>query len=134
MICGRLFFMFCMINDCIDICPVHSALELSSKVNASSMDLWAISLRPLKFDKNQRQKVTVHWQVKFSNWQLCIPKRIHVCMACLPYMSLIFFGTKCKFKKYIPGTCLSSILGVEPSKTRSFPIKTMVIWILGRYI
>ncbi len=28
---------------------------------------------------------------------------------------------------YIPGTCLSSILVVEPSKTRSFPIKTRVI-------
>ena len=29
----------------------------------------------------------------------------------------------------IPGTCLSSILVVEPSKTRSFPIKTRVIWV-----
>ena len=28
---------------------------------------------------------------------------------------------------YIPGTCLSSILGLQPSKTRSFPIKTRVI-------
>ena len=28
---------------------------------------------------------------------------------------------------YIPGTCLSSILVVEPSKTRSFLIKTKVI-------
>ena len=35
---------------------------------------------------------------------------------------------------YIPGTCLSSILVVEPSKTRSFPIKTRVIWVPGIYI
>ena len=32
---------------------------------------------------------------------------------------------------YIPGTCLSSILVVEPFKTRSFPIKTRVIWVPG---
>ena len=32
---------------------------------------------------------------------------------------------------YIPGTCLASILVVEPSKTRSFPIKTRVIWVGG---
>ena len=35
----------------------------------------------------------------------------------------------------IPGTCLEpSILVVEPSKTRSFPIKTRVIWVPGIYI
>ena len=34
---------------------------------------------------------------------------------------------------YIPGTCLSSILVVEPFKTRSFPIKTRVIWVPGLY-
>ena len=34
---------------------------------------------------------------------------------------------------YIPRTCLSSILVVEPSKTRSFPIKTRVIWVLGLF-
>ena len=33
----------------------------------------------------------------------------------------------------LPGTCLSSILGVEPFKTRSFPIKTRVIRVLGSY-
>ena len=31
----------------------------------------------------------------------------------------------------LPGTCLSSILGLQPSKTRSFPIKTRVIWVPG---
>ena len=31
----------------------------------------------------------------------------------------------------IPGTCLSSILVVEPFKTRSLPIKTRVIWVPG---
>ncbi len=31
----------------------------------------------------------------------------------------------------VPGTCLSSILVVEPSKTRSLPVKTGVIWIPG---
>ena len=31
----------------------------------------------------------------------------------------------------IPGTCLSSILVVEPFKTGSFPIKTRVIWVPG---
>ena len=35
---------------------------------------------------------------------------------------------------YIPGTCLSSILGFEPSKTRSFPIKTGVIWVPCAYM
>ena len=32
---------------------------------------------------------------------------------------------------HIPGTCLFSILGVGPSKTRSFPVKTKVIWVPG---
>ena len=35
---------------------------------------------------------------------------------------------------HIPGTCLSSILGVEPSKTRPFSSKTRVIWVLGIYM
>ena len=35
---------------------------------------------------------------------------------------------------YIPGTCLSPVLGVQPSKTRSCPIKTGVIWVPGIYI
>ena len=35
---------------------------------------------------------------------------------------------------YIPGTCLSSILGFEPSKRRPFPFKTRVIWVPGYYI
>ena len=36
---------------------------------------------------------------------------------------------------FMPGTCLEpSILVVEPSKTRSFPIKTRVIWVPGIYI
>ena len=35
---------------------------------------------------------------------------------------------------YVPGTPLSSIFVVEPSKTRSFPIKTKVIWVPGTYI
>ena len=34
---------------------------------------------------------------------------------------------------YIPGTCLSSILGFEPSKRRPFPFKTRVIWVPGIY-
>ena len=34
---------------------------------------------------------------------------------------------------YIPGTCLSSILRLKPSKTRSFPTKTRVIWVPGIY-
>ena len=37
---------------------------------------------------------------------------------------------KCR-KIYVPGTCLSSILVVEPFKTRSFLIKTRVIWVPG---
>jgi len=32
----------------------------------------------------------------------------------------------------IPRTCLSSILGLEPSKRRPFPIKIRVIWVPGR--
>ena len=35
---------------------------------------------------------------------------------------------------YTPGTCLSSILGFEPSKRRPFPFKTRVIWVPGIYI
>ena len=35
---------------------------------------------------------------------------------------------------YIPGTYLSSIFGLQPSKTRPFPIKTRVIWVPGIYI
>ena len=34
---------------------------------------------------------------------------------------------------YLPGTCLSSILGFEPSKRRPFPFKTTVIWVPGIY-
>ena len=34
----------------------------------------------------------------------------------------------------IPGTCLSSIFGFEPSKRRPFPFKTRVIWVPGMYI
>ena len=34
---------------------------------------------------------------------------------------------------YIPGACLSSILVQHPSKTRTFPIKARVIWVLGTY-
>ena len=33
-----------------------------------------------------------------------------------------------------PGTCLSSILVVEPSKTRSCPIKTSVVWVPGSWM
>ena len=32
---------------------------------------------------------------------------------------------------YIPGTSLSTILGVEPSKTRPFSSKTRVIWVVA---
>ena len=32
---------------------------------------------------------------------------------------------------YIPGTCLSSIFGFEPSKRGPFPFKTRVIWVPG---
>ena len=35
---------------------------------------------------------------------------------------------------YIPGTCLSSILGFEPSKRRPFPFKTRFIWVPGIFI
>ena len=35
---------------------------------------------------------------------------------------------------YTPGTCLSSIFGFQPSKTRPFPIKTRVIWVPGIHI
>ena len=34
----------------------------------------------------------------------------------------------------LPGTCLSPVLRLQPSKTRSFPIKTGVIWVPGRYM
>ena len=37
-------------------------------------------------------------------------------------------------KSYIPRTCLSSILGFQPSKRRPFPIETAVISVLGIYI
>ena len=39
-----------------------------------------------------------------------------------------------KYPYYIPGTCLSSIFSFEPSKAKSFPIKTRVIWDPGIYI
>ena len=35
---------------------------------------------------------------------------------------------------FLPGTCLSSILVVEPFKAKSFPMKTRVIWVQGVYI
>ena len=35
---------------------------------------------------------------------------------------------------YIPGTQLTSIFEGQPSKTRPFPIKTRVCWVLGIYI
>ena len=38
------------------------------------------------------------------------------------------------FIYYVPGTCLSSILGVEPSKTRPFSIKIRVMWVLGGHL
>ena len=38
------------------------------------------------------------------------------------------------FQKTLPRACLSSILVVEPYKTRSFPIKTRVIWVPGKNI
>ena len=50
-----------------------------------------------------------------------IPDKKNVC---------IFFS----YIKYIPGTCLSCILEVEPSKTRPFSSKTRVIWVPGHYI
>ena len=34
---------------------------------------------------------------------------------------------------YIPGTYLSFVLGIEPSKRRPFPIKTRVTWVPGMY-
>ena len=34
---------------------------------------------------------------------------------------------------YMPGTCLSPVLGLQPSKTRSFPTQTVVIWVPGGY-
>ena len=34
---------------------------------------------------------------------------------------------------YVPGTYLSSIFGLQPSKTRPLLIKTRVIWVLGIY-
>ena len=34
----------------------------------------------------------------------------------------------------LPGTCLSRVLRLQPSKTRSFPIKTGVIWVPARYM
>ena len=34
----------------------------------------------------------------------------------------------------LPGTYLSSIFGLQPSKTRPFLVKTRVIWVLGMYI
>ena len=35
---------------------------------------------------------------------------------------------------FLPGTCLSSILVVEPFKAKSFPMKTRVFWVQGVYI
>ena len=45
----------------------------------------------------------------------------------------MFYQNLClyMFASFVPGSCLSSILVVEPSKTRSFPIKTRVIWAPG---
>ena len=36
-------------------------------------------------------------------------------------------------KTYIPRTQLTSIFEGQPSKTRPFPIKTRVIWVLGTH-
>ena len=43
-------------------------------------------------------------------------------------------GLKFCIYEYIPGTCVPSILGLEPSKRRSFPLKIRVIWVLGMYM
>ena len=40
---------------------------------------------------------------------------------------------QCMLFNCLSGTCLSSILVVEPSKLRSFPIKTRGIWVPGRH-
>ena len=48
-----------------------------------------------------------------------------------------FFGTGTSkvfqnmFQLFVSGTCLSYIFVVELYKTRSFPIKTRVIWVPG---
>ncbi len=48
--------------------------------------------------------------------------------------NLFFYPMTDPWDDCIPGTCLSSILVVEPSKTRSFPIKTRgPIWVPGIY-
>ena len=70
-----------------------------------------------------------------SKWLWGYPKTIKHFHSC----SFLFATLVKKLEKdfgnpFVPGTCLSSILVVETSKTRSFPIKTRVIWVPGIYI
>ena len=51
---------------------------------------------------------------------------IYICIYIYIYVLSIFL-----FVFLVPGTCLSSISSLGPSKTRSFPIKTRVIWVPG---
>ena len=46
---------------------------------------------------------------------------MYVCICIYIYIGFFF----------APGTCLSSISSLGPSKTRSFPIKARVIWVPG---
>ena len=60
-------------------------------------------------------------------WNLSLPKT-HQKQTPRGRNLTICGGFRCIYI-YIPGTCLSFVLGVEPSKRRPFPIKTRVIWV-----
>ena len=45
-----------------------------------------------------------------------------------------FFTGRIQYTVYIPRTPMTSIFEGEPPKTRPFPIKTRVIWVLGKVI
>ena len=71
--------------------------------------------------------------VKTTNTALCTEILLIVAISTRLYLQ-IAAGTYINNhleNLYIPGTWLSSILVVEASKTRSFPIKTRVIWVPG---
>ena len=53
---------------------------------------------------------------------------------CYLYLYIVTLKMMSWLGVYIPGTCLSPILGLQPSKTRSFPIKTGVVWVPGMHI
>ena len=75
------------------------------------------------FSEGMPIRMGIH--LSFSGVRVCIYRLIYIYIYIHIYIYIYI---------YIPGTCLSSILVVEPFKTMSFPIKTRVIWVAGMYI